>query len=35
MSRSFAKGILVKPPMMEDTIPVAAVRECRRKALVT
>jgi len=35
MSSSFARGILVNPPMMEDMIPVAAVRECKRKALVT
>jgi hypothetical protein len=35
MSSSLAKGILDSPPMMDDMIPVAAVRECRRKALVT
>lgn len=35
MSISFAKGILDKPPMIDDMIPVAAVSECKRNALVT
>jgi len=35
ISNSLARGILDNPPMIEDMIPVAAVREWRRKALVT
>jgi hypothetical protein len=34
-SKIFAKGILLKPPIIFDMILVAAVKECSLNALVT